>query len=255
MPVKEVPEADSKVEALFGVGAHFGYVKSRRHPTATRYLFGMKQRTDIFDLEQTSARLEEALTYVRSLGRERKQLLFVSGKPEGIRAIKAATSLTGAPFVAGRWIGGTLTNFSEIRKRIARLEDLTNQRERGELTKYTKFERLHIDREIEKLDLMYGGLIPLGEKLPHSMYVVDPKKEAIAIKEARAHNIPVIALASSDCDLSLVDYPIPANDASQRSIDFITEQIAHAYHEGLQEQPVIVPEPAQQAKQTPAQVS
>jgi small subunit ribosomal protein S2 len=167
------------------------------------------------------------------LGSERKILLFVGGKPESHKAIREAAARARAPYVVGRWIGGMLTNFSEIKKRVAHMQDLTTRREAGTLSKYTKFERLQIDREIDKLESMFGGLLPLGDKLPHAMFVVDPKREAIAIREAKRNNIPVIALANSDCNMHIIDYPIPANDAAIKSIAWFVSEIATAYKEGL----------------------
>jgi small subunit ribosomal protein S2 len=110
-------------------------------------------------------------------------------------------------------------------------------RESGALSKYTKFERLQIDREIEKLRIMYEGLIPLNEKLPHALFVIDPRHELIAVREANARKIPVIALANSDCDISMIDYPITANDAAAKSIALVTREIASAYNEGRQSAP------------------
>ncbi len=226
------------IDRLFEAGAHYGYAKSRRHPSATPFLFGTKQRVDIFDLEKTAPALENALEFVRTLGEERKTLIFVGGKPESHKPVREAANAADCPFVIGRWIGGTLTNHEEIKKRIARLRDLREQRESGALAKYTKLERLHIDREIDKLETMYGGLSALGERLPDAVFVVDPKKEFIAVKEARAKRIPVIALASSDCDLSVADYVIPANDSAPRSIAYFVHEVSRAYREGRERAPM-----------------
>src|SRR3989344_5543726 len=144
--------------ALFSVGAHFGFVKSRRHPSAKPFIFGSKNNLEIFDLGKTSKELEKALTFVGEKGKEAVSGLWVGGKNEAREAVKKAGLELEMPYVAGRWIGGTLSNFSEIKKRIARLEDLTNQKEKGELAKYTKKERLLIDRDIAKLTIYFGGL-------------------------------------------------------------------------------------------------
>lgn len=149
------------IQTLFDAGAHFALPRARRHPSAARFIFGTKDRTDIFDLQETSARLEAAREFVRSLGG--KQILFVGGKHEVAELVKAAAQASGSPYVAGRWIGGTLTNFKNIRKRIDRLQKLTDERERGELEKYTKRERLLIDREIEELLARFGGLVSMTE--------------------------------------------------------------------------------------------
>lgn len=231
MNTATAPQTDD-LEALYSAGVHYGLAKSRRHPSTRDFIYGTKERVDIFDLEKTQALLAEACELARTLGRERKQLLFVGGKPESEKAVKEAADRAGAPYCIGRWIGGTITNFAEIKKRIARMQDLEKKRESGDLSKYTKFERLQIDREIEKLEGMYAGLVSLNEKLPHALFVVDPKREYTAVREAMRHKIPVIALANTDCDLDEIDYPIPANDAAKKAIVAIVNAVADAYKEG-----------------------
>jgi len=228
---------------MFDAGAHFGVTKSRRHPSTRKYVFGTKQHVDIVDLSRTEELLEAACSFVRELGAAHKTLLFVGGKPESQRIVRAAAERVGAPYVVGRWIGGTITNFEEIKKRISRLESLRADRESGALGKYTKLERLLIDREIARLESMYGGLTNLGNTIPHALFVVDPKREVNAVREARTRSIPVIALANTDCDLSPITYPIPANDAAPRSITFFTNELANAYEEGLESAPMHAPAP------------
>lgn len=221
-------------DALLAVGAHFGFVKSRRHPSAKPFIFGSKNNLEIFDLGKTSKELERALTFVGEKGREAVSGLWVGGKNEAREAIRKVGLELGMPYVAGRWIGGTLSNFSEIKKRIARLEELVGQREKGELSKYTKKERLLFDREIEKLTLYFGGLSQL-KTMPKFLVVIDPKKEYIAVAEARKIGIPVIALAGSDSNLYELDYAIPGNDSSRQSIAFILDKLATAYKKGKEE--------------------
>jgi len=135
------------------------------------------------------------------------------------------------PFVEDRWVGGTFTNFKEVRKRIDKLEKLESEREKGELVKYTKKERLMIDREIDRLNHLFSGIASIKE-MPKAVFVVDPRAEKIAVKEAQDMGIPVIALAGSDCDISGITYPIVGNDASQESIRFFVNEIVKAYEEG-----------------------
>jgi small subunit ribosomal protein S2 len=222
---------DPAIDALFSVGAHFGYLRSKRHPSTTPFLFGTKGGIEIFDLEKTKNELEKAEAFVKNLARLGKQVLFVSGKNEAKAALFATAERLGQPYVAGRWIGGTLTNFKEIRGRVDKMLDLRSKREKGELAKYTKKERLLIDREITRLETLFNGLVSLIS-LPGALFVVDPRKEAIAVTEARAQGVPVVALASSDCDFSLVDYFIPGNDASRTSVSYFIEKIAKAYEDG-----------------------
>ena len=229
---KQTIEKNPLIEAMFKVGAHLGYSKSRRHPSTSPYIFGAKNRVEIIDLEKTAELLEKAKNYVRMVASERGQILFVSGKKEAERSIRKAAEALLMPHVPGRWIGGTFTNFSEIRKRIERLEDLTRKREKGELGQYTKKERLLIDREIITLDALFGGLIPM-KQIPKALFVIDSRKEDIAVTEARKLNVPVIALAGSDCNIKDIEYPIVANDASVHSIEYFLDEIVAAYKEGL----------------------
>jgi len=219
------------VDELFQAGAHFGLVKSRRHPSAKKFIFGSKNSLEIFDLEKTSEELLKALNFIEEKGRESASILFVGGKSEAREAVKKAGEELGQPFVHGRWIGGTLTNWNEIKKRIQRLEDLTTQREKGELGKYTKKERLLIDRDIDKLTLYFSGLSTL-KGLPKVVVVVDPKKEHIAVSESARMNIPVVAIAGSDNNLFSISYAIPANDSSKHSISLIMKKIVEAYKAG-----------------------
>ena len=220
------------IDKLFSVGAHFGYAPSRRHPSTAQYIFGQKGGVEIFNLEQTAECLDEALTYIKSLAAERKTVLFVGSKPEAKQTVVRAAERIGQPYVASRWIGGTLTNFSEIKKRLAKLEEHTSMREKGELAKFTKRERLMIDREITNLEVMFGGIRGLT-KLPDALMVVDPKTENIAVEEARQLGIKVVAILNSDCNRSLIQHPIPANDSSAQSVALLLEEITKAYEGSL----------------------
>lgn len=221
----------TKIEEMFKAGAHFGYVRARRHPTAAPYIFGVKNRIEIFDLEKTEPLLGKAEEFIKKLGSEGKMILFVGGKSEAKEAIRRGALSLDMPFVAGRWIGGSLSNFDSIRKRVNKYLDLTDKREKGELGKYTKKERLLIDREIVRLETLFSGLIPLT-KTPDAMFVVDAKKEHIAVAEAKKLKIPVIALCGSDCNLKDVTHAIVGNDASVSSVQFFVDQMVNAYKEG-----------------------
>lgn len=224
-------EARTSVEDLFKTGAHFGYSRSRRHPSVKPFIFGVKNRVQIIDLEKTAEQLETALEFVKKLGTEGKTILFVGNKSEAERPVQVAADMTGMPYVTERWLGGTLTNWSEMKKRVTRMRDLKDKREKGELSVYTKKERGTIDKEIGKLERYFAGIDRM-EKLPHALFVVDSEHEAIAVKEAHDLKIPVISISSIDCDITKVTYPIVANDASRETIDYISHKIAHAYLEG-----------------------
>lgn len=219
------------IEKLFSVGAHFGYAPSRRHPSVVRYLFGAKGGVEIFDLEKTAAQLDKAVTFVKALAAERKTMLFVSGKAEARESLKRAAERLNQPYAAGRWIGGSLTNFSEIKKRLAKLQEYGDMKEKGDLGKFTKRERLLLEREATDLELMFGGLKGMA-KLPDALFVIDPKAQAGAVAEANQLNIPIVALLNTDCDATKVAYPIPGNDASAASVAMVLDTIAQAYQDG-----------------------
>jgi small subunit ribosomal protein S2 len=204
---------NEQIERMFKAGAHFGLAKSRRHPSVKSLIFGAKNRVEIFDLEKTKDYLEKAKEFVKSIAKHNGMVLFVGGKSEAQDATRKTAEALGMPYVAGRWIGGTFTNFPNIRKRVERLEMLMDQREKGELGKYTKKERLLIDREIEKLQRFFSGITPMKE-LPKAVFVVDSRYEEIAVTEAHKVGIPVIALSGSDNNLKDVEFPIPGNDSS-----------------------------------------
>lgn len=220
------------VEALFKVGAHFGYARSRRHATMKDLVFGTKNKTDILDLTKTGQLLESALAYVEALGTQGKMLLFVSGKPEMGSVVRETAASLNMPFVAGRWLGGTLSNFVEIKKRMNRMKELIEERESGtSAKKYTKKERLMIDREIVRLEENFNGLVTM-ERLPDALVIVDTKREDNAVKEARGLGVPVIGIMNSDCDLSLVTHPVVGNDASRESVQYFLSEIVRAYEAG-----------------------
>ncbi len=220
------------VDRLFGAGAHFAQLKSRRHPSMKGFVVGAKSRVEIFDLVKTDEQLAAAKAAIAAMSRDGKTVLFVGGKREVSDVVRDTARKIGAPYVASRWLGGTISNFVEIKKRIDRLADLTGKRESGELAKlYTKLERLYIDREIARLSSRLDGITEL-EKRPDAFVVVDTKREAHAVKEAKDAGIPVIALMSSDCDLADAAYPIVMNDASREAVKLVLGELASAYEAG-----------------------
>jgi len=230
------------VDALFEAGAHIAYTRSRRHPSQKKNIFGVKNRTEIFDLEKTETALQKAEEAARSMGKSRGQLLVVGTKFEARAIVEKEAKAAGLPYVTERWIGGTLTNFTEIKKRLARLEDLTTRREKKQLGMYTKKERLGFDKEIDKLNRFFAGITNL-KGMPAGLFIIDPREEVTAVAEARQLHIPVIALAGSDCDMSVIDYPIPSNDAARASIGYSAKRILSAYSEGLAAAPELVVNP------------
>jgi len=222
----------SLIERLFKAGSHFGFSKSRRHPSTVPFIFGSKNGTDIFDLEITAEQIAVAKKVLAEAGENGKKVLFVGTKEEVSKIVKAGAEKIEMPFVANRWIGGMLTNYSEIKKRIERLKTLTAERESGELErKYIKKERVVIGREVDKLEFNFGGIKDI-ERMPALLVVIDPRHDFIAVQEANDLKIPVVAIMSSDCDASKVQAPIMVNDALTTSVELALAELTDAYTEG-----------------------
>ncbi len=220
------------VDRLFETGAHFAQVKSRRHPSMKRFVLGTKSKVEIFDLTKTDEQLAKAKAAMSALARDGKVILFVGGKREVSDQVREVAQRIGQPFVAGRWLGGTVSNFVEIKKRIDRLADLEQKRDSGELAKtHTKLERVFIDREIARLEERLGGIRNLARR-PDAMVIVDAKHEAHATKEARDAGIPVIGIMSSDNNLADAAFPIVTNDASRKTVELVLGELASAYEAG-----------------------
>ncbi len=220
------------VDRLFEAGAHFAHLKRRRHPSMRSFIAGAKARVEIFDLVKTDAQLAKAKAAMEALAKDGKTVLFVGGKREVSDAVRKAATRVGQPYVAGRWLGGTISNFVEIKKRIDRLADLLEKRESGELAKlYTKLERVFIDREIERLSERLDGITALARR-PDAFVIVDTKHEAHATREARKAGIPVIGIMNSDCDLADATFPVVMNDASRTAVGLVLEELASAYEQG-----------------------
>ncbi len=235
----------ANLQDLFQAGAHFGYSRSRNHPSAKPFIFGYKNRSAIIDLTKTVESLERAKGLLQALATEGKMILMVGTKDEARRLVEKTASELNVPWVSLRWLGGTLTNFAQIKSRVDRLGELKTQKERGDWAVFTKKERLLLDREIDRLERYLSGLVSLTQ-LPAALVVIDSAEEAIAVAEANKMNIPVISLSGSDCDVSQVTYPVMANDANQDSISFFLRAVAEAYRA------IPTPSPAGGQAATPA---
>ena len=220
------------IERLFKTGAHFAQAKSRRHPSMKPYLVGTKGRQEIVDLAKTDEQLAAAKGAMTTLAREGKTVLFVGGKTEVAAAVAAAASRLSAPYVASRWLGGTISNWTEIKKRVDRLATLAEERTSGVAARtHTKLELVLLEREEKRLAERLGGVVGLTKR-PDALVVVDTKRERHAVKEARDAGIPIIALMSSDCDLKVAAYPIVANDASRETVKLVLNELAEAFEAG-----------------------
>src|SRR3989338_9180647 len=237
---------DSLIEQMFNAGAHYGYSKTRRHPSVSFYIYATKNKGDIIDLEKTVIMLDQAKEFIKDLGARGKTVLFVGTKPEAKATVKNIAEALNMPFVTERWIGGTLSNFGEIKKRINELENYRKESKEGGLEKYTKKERVVMAKKMEKLVKYYGGLVGL-KKIPDALYIVDARSEHIALTEAIGGGVPVVALVNSDSNIKGIDYPILGNDASVPSINLFTALIVGAYKEGLAT--LAVPNPTSEKKE------
>ncbi|MBI3306124.1 30S ribosomal protein S2 [Candidatus Nomurabacteria bacterium] len=224
-------DTENIIEKMFKAGAHYGYSKTRRHPSLAKYIYATKNKSDVIDLEKTSAMLENASEFLRKLGAEGKIVLFVGTKPEAKEITKNAAESLNMPYVTERWIGGTLSNFVEIKKRITELENYQRDSREGGLDKYTKKERVVMAKKMEKLARYYTGLLGL-KKAPDALLVIDAKAEHIAATEAKKRGVPIVALVNSDSNIKGVDYPILGNDGSVPSVKFFTEHLVDAYKSG-----------------------
>ncbi len=237
LPTNGRHSSEGELEEMFKAGAHFGYSRSSRNPKMKRFLFGLRNNVEVFDLDKTKKKLDEAKEFAKNLGKEGKPILFVGTKPEIKDLLKKYANEADMPYVTERWLGGTLTNFGEIKKRRDYMEDLMSKRDSGELEKYTKKERLQISRKIARLMQYFSGLEKL-RTLPSALVAVDTRKESIAVEEAKKTRIPVIGIMNSDCDPDDAAYPIPANDNSVSSVEYFLRAIVEAYKNGLKERAI-----------------
>jgi small subunit ribosomal protein S2 len=218
---------------LLAVGAHFGHLTRRWNPKMKPYIFMEKNGIHIIDLKKTQEMLEEAANAVSNIVAEGKRVLFVGTKKQAKAIVQDEARRCNADYATERWLGGLLTNFTTIRKSVKRLNNIEKMETDGTFDKITKKEVLRITREKEKLQKVLDGIVDMT-RLPGAIYIVDIKKEAIAVKEANRLGVPIIAIVDTNCDPDPINYPIPANDDALKSIQLITKVIADAVLEGKQ---------------------
>ncbi|HOJ36670.1 MAG TPA: 30S ribosomal protein S2 [Ignavibacteriales bacterium] len=216
---------------LIEAGAHFGHLTRRWNPKMKPYIFMERNGIHIIDLKKTQVKLEEALTQLHKIAAEGKSILFVGTKKQAKSVVAQEAKRAGAFYVSERWLGGMLTNFVTIRKSIKRMNAIEKMEQDGTFDKLTKKERLMKSREKEKLKKVLEGIENMT-KLPGALFIVDVKKENIAVKEAKRLNIPVFAIVDTNCDPDLIDYVIPANDDSVKTIQLILSAAADVVIEG-----------------------
>lgn len=223
------------VADLMQAGMHFGHRTSRWHPKMAKFIFGAKSGIHIIDLEKTQEQLEEALNVVKGIAARGGSVLFVGTKAQAKDIVRKAAERCDMPFVTERWLGGTLTNFGQVKKTTKRLKMLKDQREKGELKKYTKKEQILLDREIDEMEEKFGGIQNL-EKTPDALFVVDVRSEKTAVMEAVATGVKVIALCDTNVNVTGVDYVIPGNDDAAKSIELVCRAVSDSVKEGKAEQ-------------------
>lgn len=212
------------MSALLKAGSHFGHQKSRYNPKMKDYIYTTRNNISIIDLAQTVDLMKESLEFLTKVKSSGKQILFVGTKKQSQPFVKAVAELTGNPFVIERWLGGTFTNFRNIRKRVRYMSRLKDQMEKGELKKYTKFEQAKLQEELEKLDRRMGGITDMAN-IPGAVFITDLNADKLAVKEAKKLKVPVVVIADTNVNPADADYLIPANDDAVSSIKFIMAHI------------------------------
>ncbi len=221
------------MKQLLEAGVHFGHQTRRWNPKMAKFIFTERNGIYIIDLQKTVKKIDEAYNFVRDLSTEGGMLLFVGTKKQAQESIREEATRCGMPFVNARWLGGMLTNFRTIRRRIDRMEQLKKMREDGTFELLPKKEVIKLELEIEKLEKFLGGVKGM-DRLPKALFIVDPRKERIAVAEARKLHIPIVAIVDTNCDPDEIDYVIPGNDDAIRAVRLISSTMADAILEGRQ---------------------
>ena len=233
------------MKQLLEAGVHFGHQTRRWNPKMAKYIFTERNGIYIIDLQKTVKKAEEAYNFVRSVAEEGKSILFVGTKKQAQEAIKEEAIKADMFYVNERWLGGMMTNFKTIQTRVKRLKELETMAEDGTFDVLTKKEVLGLRHEMEKLEKYLGGIKEMKE-LPGALFIVDPRKERIAVAEAHKLNIPIVAIIDTNCDPDEIDYPIPGNDDAIRAVRLLTGKIADAVIEGRQGQSTEAPAEAEE---------
>ncbi len=221
------------MKQLLEAGVHFGHQTRRWNPKMDRYIFTERNGIYIIDLQKTVKKVEEAYNFVREIAQNGGKMLFVGTKKQAQEAVKEEAERTGHYYINQRWLGGTLTNFATIQKRTARLAELNRMEEDGTFDVLPKKEVIILRKEKERLEKFLGGIANMNE-LPDALFIIDPRKERIAVAEARKLGIPIVAIVDTNCDPDEIDYVIPGNDDAIRAVKLLTSKMADALVEGSQ---------------------
>jgi small subunit ribosomal protein S2 len=249
MTVEKMAKKDQPLEldSLFKAGVYFGHKRSRRNPLMDEYVYTYREGVAIIDLQKTLELFKESLDVMESLVAQGKPILFVGTKKHVKNSIKNTAESLGMPYVSNRWLGGTFTNFSVIRGRVKYLIDLEEKIQKGELSGYTKFERLKKQEEVDKMEEKLGGLRTM-EQLPGAVFILDAKEDHLAIKEAKRAGVPVIGLIDTNDDPRGISYVIPGNNDALSSVSFILAHVALAVERGLKKRKEIAQAPKDEKK-------
>ncbi|NTU26555.1 30S ribosomal protein S2 [Bacillus tequilensis] len=221
------------MKQLLEAGVHFGHQTRRWNPKMKRYIFTERNGIYIIDLQKTVKKVEEAYNFTKNLAAEGGKILFVGTKKQAQDSVKEEAQRSGMYFVNQRWLGGTLTNFETIQKRIKRLKDIEKMQENGTFDVLPKKEVVQLKKELERLEKFLGGIKDMKD-LPDALFIIDPRKERIAVAEARKLNIPIIGIVDTNCDPDEIDVVIPANDDAIRAVKLLTSKMADAILEAKQ---------------------
>jgi small subunit ribosomal protein S2 len=219
---------------MLQAGAHFGHQTSKWHPMMKKFIFGSRQGIHIINLEETQKALENAMSFAKQTTSRGGVVLFVGTKKQASEIVKTSATEAGMPFVDKRWLGGTLTNFAVITQVLRKFKDLKRKQEKGELGKYTKFEQLKLNEQIDQLEEKIGGIRDLA-RIPEAVFILDIKKDKTALEEAKRRGVKVIALCDTNVNPTEVDYCIPSNDDAVKTIDMMAKLMAQACKEGREE--------------------
>jgi len=215
------------LEELMDAGAHFGHQTRRWNPKMEEYIYGSEGGVHIFDLTKTKPLIEEALDFLAKSAKEGKKILILGTKKQIKDKVAEVAEKACTPYVNERWLGGTISNFNQIKRSVDKMEEMKENLAAGTYNKYTKKERLLIDREITRLERLFGGIKNLKEK-PDVLFVIDTKREAAAVREANSKKIPVVGIVDTNADPDLVNYPIPMNDDAARALEYMLDLVAKA---------------------------
>jgi len=230
-----LPAASSVIDPgmaeMVKAGIHLGHAKTKNHPSMLPYIFGVRNTVAVLDLTKTKEKLAEAIEFLKSVAARGGVVLLVGTRPAARKAILEAAERTHMPYFIERWIGGTLTNFKVISKRVEYMETLEKEKASGEFEKYTKRERMKKEEEIVRLRRFFDGLRAL-KRLPDAVFIVDITHDTTAVREAKRVKVPVVALADTNSDITLIDHPIPSNDDALPAVRYMVGKIGEAIEEG-----------------------